>query len=260
MLTIRLLLFALIMFVGMNAQSQQPVPPASPENEAQPQRATGVRDTIQSNRGTKQSPIVVELLPAKDAESKVNEEREHQREKSFYDGLIAWGTVALAGFTLFLFIFTALLWATTVQLGREARRTSDRQAQEVQKSLAISQQAADAATKSAEAAVNASKPFLFPRAFNLGSLHPVEKVRDDMKYDPAVNFVFENYGETPAMVREVRADLILSELGGEIPPLPSVEALTTRRSESLSVIPGHRHDNEALEMEKRHQMRSSNAY
>lgn len=232
---------ALFLVLGV-AQSQEPpaVPPkggSEPKTQATKSEPPSAKD----NRGTKQSPLVIEMLPATDADEKARYERHNQQEKSFYDGLIAYSTVALAAFTLLLFIATGLLWKTTVNLGREAKRTGERQASEVKQSLAI-------ARDSADAAINASKPFLFPRAFRLDSLHPLQgPIADNAHFVPEANFIFENYGETPGIVRQVKVDLILSEVDVPLPPLPNIDDLTARRDEALIIVQGRNYGDHALE-------------
>jgi len=102
------------------------------------------------------------------------------------------------------------------------------------------------AKDSADAAVNASKPFLFPRAINTESLHPKGPIPDGTKHIPGVSFIFENYGATPGIVREVRADLFLSEAGDEIPSVPVIADLTMRRHDALIIIPGNTYWDDAV--------------
>ena len=97
----------------------------------------------------------VDVLPPKNADEIAKYHREREEENLFYDKLIGYATIALATFTFFLFIYTARLWRATVHLGEEAKRTSDRQANEMANSIAIAKDAA-------EAAVVASMPVLSP--------------------------------------------------------------------------------------------------
>ena len=106
----------------------------------------------------------VDVLPPKNADEIAKYHREREEENLFYDKLIAYGTIALAAFTFCLFIYTARLWRATVHLGEEAKRTSDRQANEMANSIAIAKDAA-------EAAVVASMPVLSPLVIG-GTLIP----------------------------------------------------------------------------------------
>lgn len=225
MLTMRTMIFALLLALSGAAYSQTQNPGNTNQSGSQQQKTAA------------QPPVVVNLIPPRKTGAEAAEERNERAEKSALEKKLVDLTEALAKYTRNLFYATVSLVLVTAGLVIFAWL----QSKDTKASIAVAKQSADAA-------VNASKPFLFPRAFNLSKLHPVGNIMDGMRHNPEVHFIFENYGETPAMVREVRADLILSELGGEIPPLPAVEKLTPRRSESLSLIPGHRHDNEALEM------------
>ncbi len=76
---------------------------------------------------------------------------------------------------------------------------------------------AKAAKQSSDAAIVASMPVLSSLIVG-GKLHPfptdAEKVYppSDWTFDSSANFVFENFGKTPGMIREVRADLFLCEM------------------------------------------------
>jgi hypothetical protein len=92
------------------------------------------------------------------------------------------------------------------------------QARHMREGLAITKQAADAAKASADAAITASMPILSPFVVG-GDLHPLVATGDPIDFQAKVNFVFENFGKTPAVIRQVRADLFLNEMDR----FPSVE-------------------------------------
>jgi hypothetical protein len=131
-------------------------------------------------------------------------------EKPWWQQWEAWtaiGTVALAIITLFLAIATFLLFATTVWMGIEARRTSARQAREVKESLELSRRAADAAQRSAAAIP------LIERAYVYVTVSPPP--RSPIDGSAEVNFqatiTFKNHGNTPAELNQHRGYLIVSD-------------------------------------------------
>lgn len=90
----------------------------------------------------------------------------------------------IATFTGLLFVATVLLWLATRSLWKDAKRSSD-------------------------VAFVASMPILSPLIVpEHTNLHPV--IYYD-RFRSHVAFVFENFGKTPAMIREVRADIFLCE-------------------------------------------------
>jgi hypothetical protein len=81
-----------------------------------------------------------------------------------------------------------------------------------------SRAAAEAAKESADAAFVASMPVLSPLIVG-GTLHPFPTTPEllypsdqAITFDSSVHFVFENFGKTPGMIREVRANLFLCEM------------------------------------------------
>ena len=180
-----------VLFTWIQAQPQEPR--TKPQNSKQSVTADE-RSTDAAH---------VDVLPSKNADAKYQHDREEKN--LFYDKLIGYATIALATFTFFLFIYTARLWRATVHLGEEAKRTSDRQATEMANSITIAKDAA-------EAAVVASMPVLSPLIIG-GTLHPLSADDDQpVTFDAYVQFVFENFGKTPGIIRELRADLFLNEM------------------------------------------------
>lgn len=76
---------------------------------------------------------------------------------------------------------------------------------------------AKSSKESADAAVAASMPVLSPLIVG-GTLHPLPTTAEIIypsdqpkMFESSVHFVFENFGKTPGIIREVRADLFLCE-------------------------------------------------
>lgn len=96
--------------------------------------------------------------------------------------------------TLTLAIFTAKLYYATVNLGKEARVTSDRQADEMKKSLAVSQESADAAKRTVETMESTAERQL--RAYICATFE--EPIKPDINNVFSATIAIKNYGQTPA--------------------------------------------------------------
>lgn len=79
--------------------------------------------------------------------------------------------------------------------------------------------AANSTKESADALISSSMPILFPTIVNMAALHPLIPIATPYTHDSNIFIKFENFGGTPATIREVRAKLYLTLK--DIPPLPS---------------------------------------
>lgn len=111
-------------------------------------------------------------------------------------------------FTLVIAIGTLLLWGSTIDLAKEAKASSD-----------IAKIAADAAKDSADSLFVTSMPILFPTVSNMAGLHPLIPIATPYTYDSNIFIQFENFGPTPATIRDIRAKLYLTL--NDIPPAPN---------------------------------------
>lgn len=161
--------------------------------------------TSKAEQRTEISPIVVnDLRPTVGNDAKAIIEEYHKDNET----RLADATVHLVLVTGALAIFTALLFGATVYLAYEARRTSERQANEMQESLKISQTVAHAATLSADAAVRIELPILRAVPEDLTSVDgPVPPKGPyagtvinsvPTKYSAIGHITYNNYGRTPA--------------------------------------------------------------
>lgn len=97
--------------------------------------------------------------------------------------------------------------------------------------------AANAAKDSADASVKAAMPVLAPRIVQTHALHAdFPLYNHDVTFDSLIEFVFENYGGTPGIVRQVRADLILT-VNDVLPEKIDFDQLPLKHHEIM--IPGH---------------------
>jgi hypothetical protein len=160
------------------AYGQSPEKPK--EAPKQTKKAAGTKD----ERGSKQSPLIVDVLPPADAQQVARERREHEQAQLRYDGLTGWGTVALAGFTALLWLFTGAMWITTRRMARDAKDTSERNLESLEQ---------------IERAYVFVKFEVTPHK-NLGDLSPGE-----------VTLIFANRGKTPATLTGFRGAIVASE-------------------------------------------------
>lgn len=102
-------------------------------------------------RGTQANPLFVQVIPSKEAEESAKVEDQYKQKKSVQDDKLTEATVILAWVTGILAAFTGGLFLITVCMAWDARKTSERQAKEVVRSLKTAEDAADAASQSAKA-------------------------------------------------------------------------------------------------------------
>lgn len=91
-----------------------------------------------------QQPISVSIVRSPEDERRLADGDHKEAAKESNDKLVAYSTVALAVVTLALAVWTGLLWKATVRLGRDAKETSERQSEEMQRSIAEATRAATA--------------------------------------------------------------------------------------------------------------------
>jgi hypothetical protein len=152
MLTVsRLSIAVLICLIAGTAYSNPPSPtPLESKKQEQDKSGERKQQAGSDERGSHTVPLVIEVLPAKDADEITRQQHKHEQDKAFYDGLIAWSTIALAIVTTILAGFTGALWWATYKLARDARDAAKRQSIEMKESLRISDMAANAMEKVAQ--------------------------------------------------------------------------------------------------------------
>lgn len=204
-----LLLFCV---AGVCAESQIPVPiGAETTNKPQPQPKTSQTKTGNKKIATDiQSRIEISKAPIIQVET-VNKS-EIRRDYSSSEWYLVYLTFILAAVTLGLAIYTAKLYHATVKLGEDAKDTSTRQAIEMERSLAISKEAAEAAKKTAEVAEKAmiltERPYVF-----VSNVSRFQRDAIDGRY--FVTYEVSNHGRTPADIDDIRAE-ISNQLEGNI--------------------------------------------
>jgi hypothetical protein len=107
------------------------------QHEISPQKPKGQAKTEQA--GTERNPVTIKILPPQDAEAKATKEEEYRKEKSVQDEKLVDATVWLFRVTTALALFTFGLWFATVRLGRDAKKSNERQAREMERSLSLAE-------------------------------------------------------------------------------------------------------------------------
>lgn len=221
------LAMALLLMVGI-AQSQNPSPsPIKSGQQKEIKSAQTDKKTQKEIYGSQESPAFIKIIPAKKTPEQTTHEAYEHDEKPSLDRGLTYGTIAYAAFTFFLFLVTSFLAIFTYKLWRDASETSKRQAREMQDSLAIAKQSADASRDSADAAVSAEMPFLYPRASQI-NLHPMTVPTDAQQtHVPSVFVDFRNIGKTPAILTRVGVKFILTEQDQLPTTPPTIEEINS---------------------------------
>lgn len=193
------------------------------------QTKTAKQSANADKQGTKQNPFIIKVDATKKSKAESDEDQSDKLEHSHNESLIAYGTIALAIITLILACatiilaaFTYKLWKATIKLAEETERNSARQAKKMRKALAISQESADAAKKSAEVAESTVRPFLYWGTLVGYNLHPSIGICNDYTgyettYTPIISISIKNLGGTPALIKE---HLYKISLVDSIPSIP----------------------------------------
>ena len=213
---------SIVLLICLFAGSAYSNPPAPNTPNAEQKNQVDTKDKQQptnpDQRGTETSPLFIKVIPPLAVEQDSTKEHENSRSYTSSEWWLVYITGALVLATVGLMVYTARLWGATKSLAEDAEKTADRQATEMETSLRIARESADAATKAAEATIVSSMPILSPLIVG-GTLHPFKSDAEVLyasvepkMFESSVHFVFENFGKTPGMIREVRADLFLCEM------------------------------------------------
>jgi hypothetical protein len=218
----------LLVALGVVWAQSQPLPPRPLEDsqKKQPTPKDSQQNTTADKRGTDYSPLVVKVLPTPN----VKEESEYHaveiKEKSANERRLV--------------IFTALIFCVgvvqTIVFGLQAhrlRQTID----EMKIATDATIKAANAAKESADAAVKTAMPVLFPWITDMTRLHPLTASDSEITHTANIFIGFDNFGKTPGMIRQVRAELFLTEM--DTLPKVDFENLALRKYQVM--IPGKSH-------------------
>ncbi len=151
--SLQLILFMLLFAMVANAQSNPPTPSrgdstTKPENRTDYNEKNSDRD----KRVTKNLPAVKEISKPSVIQIESTDKTEKRRDYSSSEWWAVYFTGLLALITAALAMYTGKLYRATVNLGKDAKATADRQAKEMERSLAVAKESADQAKESVDLA------------------------------------------------------------------------------------------------------------
>jgi hypothetical protein len=171
--------------------------------------------TAAEQRATDKNPISVKIPAAPDAAAEAAKQEQYRDQQARQNARLVNATIALAVVTSILAVFTGGLWWATYSLGRQARRTSERQTGETAKALKISEDAAKAAQAAAAALSNQFSATHRP-VIRIKHLYITSDVWGDKPVE--IKLVIVNVGITPAIVVKMNLDLVILNAGAKLPP------------------------------------------
>ena len=202
----------LICLLAGPALSNPPAPApskASDQPETNPKKHK--KTTTTDQRGTESSPVYIKVVPSLSVEPQTPKETDEHRDDKSSEWWLVYITGTLVAATIGLMIYTGKLWGATKAMAEDAKQTATRQAAEMKESLRIAEEAANASVVTA-------MPVLSPLIVG-GTLHPSRSTAEilyptdqPITFESKVHFIFENFGKTPGMIREVRGELFLCEM------------------------------------------------
>lgn len=212
----------LLLVVSGNAstQSQQPNPKAD----------NAKNGAMADQRGTAKSPLVIEIIPSNNAKKDVADNTAERQEKLQLDRDLVRFTEGLRNLTGVLAAIGVLQLIVFSLQARRLRQSVD----EMKVAGKNTKMAANAAKESAVATVKTAMPILFPWITDMAGLHPLTTSDSEISHEAKIFVGFDNFGKTPGMIREVRAELFLKEM--ETLPKVDFDNLTIRNYHVM--IPG----------------------
>lgn len=193
-------LLLVLMLAGGSAWSGDPQLPA---------RNVGNQQAKTEQRGTENAPIFVKGDVTTKQDKKESDRDAKERE------LKAGIDAASLKYTLWLAILTGcMFFAAAFQVGLFVWQLTL-----MRIAVRDGTIAANSAKEGADALISSSMPILFPTIVNMAALHPLIPIATPYTHGSNIFIQFENFGGTPATIREVRAKLYLTLK--DIPPIPN---------------------------------------
>jgi len=163
-------------------------------------------------RGSKEFPVIIEIASVPVIQVETSDKTE--KVKDYFSS--EWWLIYI---TAILALFTGALFGATVYLGKEAKKTSDRQEIEMKDSLAIAKESADAARLSADSAVALELP-----------LFVIENISISQNFQTC-DVHLGNHGRTPAIITR---NCLVTKLDMALPlelryPINDVEKVSISR-------------------------------
>jgi hypothetical protein len=180
--------FALLLLTGVAVAQSHPQPSPSQQPSSQP-----TQQTAPDQRGTEQLPLSVKIVPAIDADKKSANEDSDRKDKAIIDRKLAYETQRIADYTLYLAVFTALVFVVSGIVGYAAFTT------------------ASAAKLSAEAVIDAERPHMIMDELVVSGLNS-----PDVNGGKNLRFSYQirNFGRTPSFAKEMALQFYF---GSELP-------------------------------------------
>lgn len=179
------------------------------------------KPTAQDKRGTQESPLIIQGNITTKAPEKPESERKQEEEKIGIERSIATYTGLAAGITFLLVIVTGVLarytyklWKTTNALAEDARRTADRQTDEMKESLDIASRSAKTAEDSVILARNEFN------AVHCARLIVRRIIIVSSQELPVIRYEIANIGGTKANDLEISTMVWLPDTSHSIPHMP----------------------------------------
>lgn len=209
-LKIRWLLLALVLMAG-NAWPDRTTPePAKSSIQPKVNAAQENQKPDLSKQITKPLPVSVEIAPSSSIKVEVNDKTEKHNDYYSSEWWLVYLTFLLSIVTFGLALYTAKLYRATVGLGKEAERTSERQAGEMKDSIAVANTAAQAAISgndlTRKAFVSSQRPWVV-----VHKIAPRSAL--DLNHGLSFAFIVKNVGHSPAMNVDVSALVHLPHRG-----------------------------------------------
>lgn len=238
----RLLATALLFVIGLAYAGSNP-PTPTPAKSGNPYQKSTTKASDYSSK--KEDPadkyaLSVELLNT----GKSADERQHEAETEKNRASREWWTIGISLGSLFVTIalavitgllakYTYLLWKTTKRLATDASNSSQRQAAEMQQSIVIAKQMADAAES--QVAITARQTDIQAKQHAVGRLQflathrPKIILRDafcennEIGDEITVTYVIVNVGESPARIVESKMEVrLITTEGSGFGPHPRI--------------------------------------
>lgn len=185
---------------SLNQPLQSPKKNTKPEKAHSPKSSNAGQD---EKHGTNERPFVIETVQSPNSASHTEKNSQNSNAHPPDDKTVERVSTAFNALAaVVVAIFTACLWWTA------------------KKQWEATLMAATAAKESADVAVASSMPILSPLVVG-GNLHPFSSVADQLysssatepvTFESSVHVIFENFGKTPGIIRELRGDLFLCEM------------------------------------------------
>jgi hypothetical protein len=205
---IRYLFLALALVAGSAWSDGLAQGPANPSSQPKASAAQENQKTDLNRRVSKPLPVTIDVFSIPKGEA--NDKTEKHNDYSSSEWWLVYLTFLLAVVTFGLALYTAKLYRATVGLGKEAEKTSERQAREMATSLSVANAAAQAAISGNELTqksfVSSQRPWVVVHKV-------VPRSAFDLTRGLSFAFIAKNVGHSPAMNVDVSAIVHLPHRG-----------------------------------------------